>query len=495
MGSIISFFRREKTINYKEVLEQLEKQINELEKKKKLKEQSRRNLLIKTYLFCLLFWSLWLLIVYLDNISYFSLSSFSTDFLIPLLNSLSFNLYAGFHSILDLIWDPESDPNHHPSHHYFDPPSVSDDQILIITSAFSRNKIVRFVNIFKFVPVILIPLSLMFFTKIVNSWSSKQIHSYDMSIQELMKAQRDKVNELKATIDFATVQLIQKYETKFHKENKQQQQQQQNPTTGRGRGEQRQQLPQRLPTGRGAGAQVPTQIGVGGVDRAAQQIQEEKREVNSVSNLQLNSSQNSAPELSQPVSAPSSTSSSPRPGYSADTQEMPRGELPSNFHTTSSNIQQRPSVSRSHTQPVLQTIPVNQPRLRSPQVAEPQAPKTTIDRLMDWIIGDGHDYTVPKICERCNMFNGNIHKDAAPNMVFVCGYCQHFNQRGEQRSSNETDQSEETKQNHEFTQTIFQSQQHQQPLPSQNQPQEQQPSLQNQNEADYDESDTQNTDK
>nr|XP_039266811.1 endoplasmic reticulum junction formation protein lunapark-B-like [Styela clava] len=92
------------------------------------------------------------------------------------------------------------------------------------------------------------------------------------------------------------------------------------------------------------------------------------------------------------------------------------------------NMQQTPMNGAARGQPIVPRSPVA-------VLPRPILPlnKTTMDKLMDYMIGDGTAHRYSLICQNCCNHNGMALKEEFQYLAFRCAYCRFFNPARKQR--------------------------------------------------------------
>ena len=74
-------------------------------------------------------------------------------------------------------------------------------------------------------------------------------------------------------------------------------------------------------------------------------------------------------------------------------------------------------------------IPMNQQAPRAIMPPRPFVPpnRTRVDRILDFLVGDGPSNRYALICRRCNSHNGMALKEEFEFISFNCCYCSFFN--------------------------------------------------------------------
>jgi len=124
-------------------------------------------------------------------------------------------------------------------------------------------------------------------------------------------------------------------------------------------------------------------------------------------------------------------------------QQVPPSPTIASFQQQQQQQQQVPPPQQipqpAPSQPVYMAVPVDHVQMRShPNIrqavsVDPNRP--WYDKLVDFLVGDSPDQSVALICVKCKQHNGLVPPDEIETIQFKCRYCNHFNEKSEEKKT------------------------------------------------------------
>ncbi|CAD5214818.1 unnamed protein product [Bursaphelenchus okinawaensis] len=114
----------------------------------------------------------------------------------------------------------------------------------------------------------------------------------------------------------------------------------------------------------------------------------------------------------------------PKPEPKEETEEFARPKTPEQLPQAGSSTD---LALRTPSMPMNRTLGLRTPIMRQPIRPFVQVSRTPIDKIIDYIIGDGPSNRFALICKQCHAHNGMALREEFDGISFVCYNCQFYN--------------------------------------------------------------------